>query len=1005
MKIIVTDILCNIKIPGRIVGAVLCFIFFLALFLPAKDASADTIYKGGVIESSEVWTSNNVYVVYLDLMIEHGVSLTILPGVEVRIKYGKMITIDNGIIRVQGEEDNKVYFVPDYSHPSHDWKWRGLTIRNVSSEDESYFRHAVFEDAQTAITIEKSMGVSIYDTKITECQNQAVKMFNSSYCYIINSEIVDNYSGIEIQVENLNRSSDNVIYNCLIENQDQNIYIYREGGGLYLSNLISTNLISGGNNGIWISNLGDNTKSENIIEKNIFVNSGGEVGYGIFLAHDSTIVRNNIFWNNNVAVYCENEGKYSTLVNNSFYENNWAVAMGAGSTDDVVRNNTFSENREEVVGIKEYERFEFINNNILNYGDKENIVVNSTPFDLSIEDNYWDTDDSLKISTLIYDYYDDPTLGKLEFVPFLMDFDTTNPMSPPCFVKKQLIDNQVRVVWSKNREQDLAGYRLYYGEYNNYSFSDSTYLGIDTTYFFTNTISITDDIAVTACDSGAVAISGILNGHESPYSFATLYPYAGGDKLLCKNQSVINITNSNAPMEYQQLNWSTSGDGTFDNKNVIHPNYYPGSDDIKTGSVLLTLEVISDELSLKDSLILSIIDDPFVETQHDTIIISDTDLEINNTYATNYTSVLWETTGDGLFNNYQILDPVYYPGYNDVAHGTVNLIVSVFSSCGFDSDTLKIDILDHFSLEGTVWGDNTKYSNASVVAFRKYDTQTRAFARETSVDNGYFKFDMLMTGEYYIHCVPDTNNPEKILPGYYANKLNWKDSHIINVNGDVHDVDVYLPQGDYTLPLGDASIRGSLQEEQSTINSDIYCTPWFDYSDLEFCTAGSSNITVLLYNSTFEKILDFTLTDNAGNFYFNNLPYGTYKLKGEYAGMESIPSGAISLDQENRSVSGIVLIMENGELKFTGYSDSELSLTEIYPNPAIDKVIVPLGKVDGEPTIEIFNITGSKVFSAVYPDVSDGQEIEIDISRLYPGIYSGRIISSGTLSSFKFFKK
>ena len=40
---------------------------------------------------------------------------------------------------------------------------------------------------------------------------------------------------------------------------------------------------------------------------------------------------------------------------------------------------------------------------------------------------------------------------------------------------------------------------------------------------------------------------------------------------------------------YNSLTWSTSGDGTFNNKNILNPIYYPGANDLETNSFDLTL--------------------------------------------------------------------------------------------------------------------------------------------------------------------------------------------------------------------------------------------------------------------------------------------------------------------------------------------------------------------------------------------------------------------------------
>lgn len=970
-----------------------------------NTAFADDILKGGTLTENEIWTSDNTYIVYQDVLVPESISLIIMPGTEIRIKYGMGITVDRGSIDIGGTESDRIRFVPDHSHPSHTWKWEGLTIRHANDEIENNIEYADFENAETALVIEESYGVIVDNVKVTGCQNLGVEMINSSYCYIVNSEIVDNYDGIEILAGFLGQSSNNIIYNCVIRNENQNVYVFREDGGLYISNLISTNVISDGTNGIWIGNNGDNVNSENVIERNVFVNNGSQVGYGLFLAHDSTIVRNNIFWNNNIAVYCEDEGDNSQLYNNSFYENNWAIAMGARSVGNIVSHNSFSLNNNEVIGIKEANRFKFDNNNMFYNDGKQNIVVNHTNIDLLIDSNYWGKNDSLAISNLIFDYYDNPSLGKLNFMPFFIHCDTTNPVAPPYVLKKQLVNENVRVMWDRNLEEDISGYRIHYGLFKDYSFSEYYDLQQDTVFVFSNDISIYDEIAVTAYDSGAIVNSGLLNGHESPYSFAVLYPYAGGDTLLCKNQTELYIIGSNVPMEYHSIQWITDGDGYFDDENIVNPTYFSGITDVQSGNVHLTIIVTTEESVFTDSFTLSIVDDPSVKTINDTLIMADSEVNLENTVAENYNSIIWETTGDGVFSNSDILNPIYTLGSGDTEKGSVTLVVNAVSSCGFAIDSVEVSILSHFSLEGVVWNDNNKYVGAAVVAYRKTEDKTRAFATVSSVEKGYFRFNKLMTGEYYIYSVPDTNRSIGILPGYYANKTHWSDSHIINVDADVYDVDIFLQKNDFNLPDGEGSISGTVESfDIQQYNHEIYCGPWLEYSDADFCVYGMSNITIFLYDVSLKKILNFTLTDNMGNFYFKNLPYGDYRLLGEKAGLESVSSYVINLNNENRSETDVVLQINGEKIDFANNQQNNSNKTNVYPNPVNDILHISYNSSQIDVIVEICDLSGKVVLVTKTQTSKNNQIINVNVSLLKKGLFTGRIISDNTTSWFKFLK-
>ena len=85
-----------------------------------------------------------------------------------------------------------------------------------------------------------------------------------------------------------------------------------------------------------------------------------------------------------------------------------------------------------------------------------------------------------------------------------------------------------------------------------------------------------------------------------------------GDVLeACKNEAVL-IT-CNYAYGYQNLTWSTAGDGSFNHTFAIHPIYTPGPQDLAAGSVMLTMTVdgvdsplqliLNDEITLSGTIV------------------------------------------------------------------------------------------------------------------------------------------------------------------------------------------------------------------------------------------------------------------------------------------------------------------------------------------------------------------------------------------------------------------
>ncbi len=980
------------------------------LFLTATlQLYSDTIFVGGIMTENETWTRENTYVVFQDLIVQEGIALTIEEGVEIRVNYGRGITIDNGVLQVFGTQTDSVIFIPNHNNSGQIWKWKGIVILNCVAENEIYFSYAKIADAETAIKLEDSRNVIIENSSMMNCQNLGFQILNSNYCLLNNCYIKNNYDGVEIFGDYQGTSSNNIISSCIIENQNHNIYIYRNIGGACQNNLITKNLIRFGNNGIWFYNIGIPVNTQNVIEQNLIYNNGGGVGYGLYLDYDSVIVRNNIFCKNNIAVFCDSKGDNCLITNNSYYKNEDAFIIGTNSKGNKYLNNTFSLNEGSLFSFKEINDIEIESSNMLhNYGRK-NIFVNNTSSDLSIIQNYWGTTDTAQINNFIYDSLDNPALGKLEYIPFLYSMDTSNPVSPPYNVIKQVVDSKVQISWYANNEQDLMGYRIYYGDYANYSFSESYEVGTDTAFVFPVNISINDSIAVTAFDSAINQNNNQFSGHESPFAFAALYPYAGGDTIICQNIHEFEIENSTIPFNYQSLFWTTSGDGIFNNLHNIAPSYFPGAIDIQNGGATILFNVVTiDSDTLIDSFNLTIIDDPEVTAGNDTTIIADAEIALVEASAQNYDSIMWVTSGDGSFNSNTLVNPVYSPGTSDTELGIVLLEIKAYSRCGMVTDSVFVFIEPYYFVEGKLWSSQKDVNPGVVIAFKQSDVGARAVQIKSTESDGAFRFEKLMEGSYYIYAIPDTNNFDNAAPFYYANDLRWQDAYLLKVDADVYDVDIHLQVTDFVLPVGEGSISGHMElPPESKFSSDIYCMPWFENSNGDFCSDGLSNITVLLFNNSKAKLLDYTLTNALGNFYFNQLPYGEYVVDAEKAGLLTIPSTVITLSPEHKNETGVVLQISQQKITvFLNPLAPDEVFSSVFPNPASSEINIPyLNPLLISSQIVVYDIFGNRVLSNKITTEKTSSSINISIIKLTSGLYFGQIINSSQTIHFRFVKK
>ncbi len=173
--------------------------------------------------------------------------------------------------------------------------------------------------------------------------------------------------------------------------------------------------------------------------------------------------------------------------------------------------------------------------------------------------------------------------------------------------------------------------------------------------------------------------------------------YAGGNASVCEGE---NLLLNGSASSYDELLWTTTGTGTFDDATILNPVYTPGNVDIAAGTVGLCLTATSLGACVlevvEDCLELNIISETTItglDTER-TLDCSDFD-QINHVFLPielfpvieNESSILWTTDGDGTFNDPTIENPVYTPGNYDIWNGGFVLCVQANQvACPFSAE-------------------------------------------------------------------------------------------------------------------------------------------------------------------------------------------------------------------------------------------------------------------------------------------------------------------------------
>ena len=182
---------------------------------------------------------------------------------------------------------------------------------------------------------------------------------------------------------------------------------------------------------------------------------------------------------------------------------------------------------------------------------------------------------------------------------------------------------------------------------------------------------------------------------------------AGEDQTVCEQLCTPPWTNTPVPLEGAVLNacgseWTTAGDGTFNDAGSVTATYTLGDGDIATGQVILTLTAIPcDPCTVSDSDDITITIQPFpiADAGPDQTICEGEIVQLDGA-AQNHSGVFWDYAllgeGDGTFSNKLILNPTYTPGPEDIELGYVELILVAFpiEPCTYpDADNMTVFII------------------------------------------------------------------------------------------------------------------------------------------------------------------------------------------------------------------------------------------------------------------------------------------------------------------------
>nr|NQU94138.1 hypothetical protein [Bacteroidota bacterium] len=156
--------------------------------------------------------------------------------------------------------------------------------------------------------------------------------------------------------------------------------------------------------------------------------------------------------------------------------------------------------------------------------------------------------------------------------------------------------------------------------------------------------------------------------------------YAGEDVTYCQSLDGYLVSDASAS-NYQSIEWTTSGDGYFNDPTIINPTYFHGSSDLINGEASLSLiaHAFDPCTDIIDEMVLTIQRIPQIVVEPQQIFCQGWAAYFE-TVIINSSGVFWYTTnGTGYFENQFSPDAIYFPSPMDYLEEYIEIILEVYS--------------------------------------------------------------------------------------------------------------------------------------------------------------------------------------------------------------------------------------------------------------------------------------------------------------------------------------
>ncbi|ODS37640.1 MAG: hypothetical protein A7315_03925 [Candidatus Altiarchaeales archaeon WOR_SM1_79] len=273
---------------------------------------------------------------------------------------------------------------------------------DLSSSSNNTLTYNTANDNQDGIDLSSSSNNTLtYNTASNN--TYGIRLSSSLNNTIINNTASNNYHGFYLSSSSNNNFLNNKVYS-------------NGWGGFYLSsssnNTLANNTANDNYYGIYLYSSRYNTLTSNT------ANNNGIDGIRLYSSSsNNTLTSNTANSNNWYGIDLSADSNYNHIINNSVSDNDKYGIYLTHSSNNVITENSIYNNNGGILHSTSSYNNSMQYNNIFNNQDYN--FVNYVLLNISAENNWWGAVNKYIIEAGIYDYYDNPSYGIVDYEPYL----------------------------------------------------------------------------------------------------------------------------------------------------------------------------------------------------------------------------------------------------------------------------------------------------------------------------------------------------------------------------------------------------------------------------------------------------------------------------------------------------------------------------------------------------------------------------------------------------------